>query len=120
MAIKDMVKAGLWIGTAQAVLRPGSLATALTAAGSNQATALALTSEVNVIGTAAASTGVALPAAFDIGDEFVVVNGGANAITVYPFVGGYINALAQNAGVSVAAGASQTFKAVTSTLFVTK
>lgn len=66
-----------------------STATGLTAAGSNQATALALTKQINVITTAAASTGVTLPAASTVGvGGFVVIfNAGANAIKVYGAVG---------------------------------
>lgn len=62
-----------------------SVAAGLTAAGTTRATALALTKEINVISAAAASTGVVLPPAsmVGIGGRVVVVNGGANAITVY-------------------------------------
>jgi hypothetical protein len=66
-----------------------STATGLTAAGTNQATALALTKAINVITTAAASTGVSLPSAATVGiGGFVVIfNGGASAIKVYGAVG---------------------------------
>lgn len=60
-------------------------ANGLTATGTNQATALPLTKAVNVIATAAASTGVVLPSAasIGIGGYVVVFNNGANPIKVY-------------------------------------
>jgi hypothetical protein len=66
-----------------------STATGLTAAGTNQATALALTKVINVVTTAAASTGVALPSAatVGIGGYVIIFNAGANAIKVYGAVG---------------------------------
>lgn len=62
-----------------------SVATGLTAAGTNQATALVLSKDVNVIGTAAASTGAVLPsvATVGVGASVEVFNDGANAIKVY-------------------------------------
>jgi hypothetical protein len=55
----------------------------LTAAGTNLATALVLTSFVNLVGTAAASTGVALPVECPIGQCVYIANNGANAVRVY-------------------------------------
>lgn len=62
-----------------------STATGLTAAGTTQANALALTKVINVITTAAASTGVNLPsaAAVGIGGYVAIFNDGANPIKVY-------------------------------------
>lgn len=62
-----------------------STGTGLTAVGTNRATSLALTKAVNVISTAAASTGVTLPSAatVGIGGKVVVFNNGANPIKVY-------------------------------------
>jgi hypothetical protein len=78
-----------------------TVATGLTAAGNSQGTALALTSTVNVIGTAAASTGVILPTAA-IGAEIVVINRGANTLSVYPPTSGQIDAAGTNAAVTLA------------------
>jgi len=57
----------------------------LVATGTTQATALPITKQVNVIATAAASTGVALPsaAAVGIGGYVAIFNDGANPIKVY-------------------------------------
>lgn len=57
----------------------------LTAVGNNRATSLALTKAINVISTAAASTGVTLPASASVGvgGWVDIYNDGANAIQVY-------------------------------------
>jgi hypothetical protein len=55
---------------------------ALVAAGTTRADALALVNHVNVIATAAASTGVVLPA-MNPNDEYTIFNNGANPIKVY-------------------------------------
>ena len=55
----------------------------LTAAGTNLATALVLTSFVNLVGTTAASTGVALPIECPIGQSVYISNNGANGLKVY-------------------------------------
>jgi hypothetical protein len=68
---------------------------ALTAAGSTQGTALALTRPINDVTTVAASAGVVLPAA-TAGMRIVIRNGGANSLNVYPASGGQINALGTN------------------------
>lgn len=98
--LKDMVGAGVQSHRGQAI--NGSVATGLTAAGNNQATGLALTASINVFGTVAASAGAVLPLG-RAGDSVTVRNGGANALSVYPPVGGSINGGSTNAAVSVAA-----------------
>lgn len=65
-----------------------SVLTALVAAGTNQATSLALSRNVNVIATAAASTGVSLPAGRYVGQECYIYNDGANPAQVYGVIGG--------------------------------
>jgi hypothetical protein len=55
----------------------------LTAAGTTVADALTLTSFVNLVGTAAASTGVRLPIECPIGQSVYIANNGANSIKVY-------------------------------------
>lgn len=55
----------------------------LTASGTTVADALTLTSFVNLVGTAAASTGVRLPIECPIGQAVYVANNGANAVRVY-------------------------------------
>ena len=60
----------------------GDGATALTAAGTNQATALQLSAVMNAIGTTAASTGVKLPPC-EAGAVVYVYNGGASTLQIY-------------------------------------
>jgi hypothetical protein len=93
---------------AQAIV--GEVANNLTAAGTTQGNALKLSAVTNVVTTAAASTGVQLPSTSQ-GDGIVVANLGANALLVYPVVGGAIQGGAANAGFSVAAGKTATFTA---------
>lgn len=96
---RKLVASGLPGPLANAVV--GDVANGLTATGTTQATALQLQADVNRFTTVAASSGAILPA-MNPGDSCVVFNGGANALLVYPPVGGTINALAANAGYSVA------------------
>lgn len=91
---------------AQAIV--GDVANALTAAGSTQGTALKLSAVNNIVTTAAASTGVQVPAMLQ-GDSVTVVNLGANALSVYPVTGGTIQGGAANAAFSVPTLKSATF-----------
>ena len=90
----------------------------ITAAGSTQGTAVALTRPINVVTTAAASTGVILPATV-AGMRMIVVNNGANALAVYPPSGGAINAIATNGSYSLAVGARLEFIAASTTQWYT-
>ena len=60
----------------------GDGATALTAAGTNQATALQLSAVMNALGTTASSTGVKLPPC-EAGAVVYVYNGGAQTLQIY-------------------------------------
>lgn len=75
-------------------------ATTLTAVGSSRVDALALTADVNNITSAAASTGVILPAA-TVGRIVVIFNGGASAITVYGAGSDTIDGAAAATGVTL-------------------
>jgi hypothetical protein len=77
----NVMRGGYSAGQAKAL--NGAIATGLTAAGTGLSDALALSADVNVIGTAAASTGVKL-ASCEKGDSQQIYNGGANAVKVYP------------------------------------
>lgn len=79
----------------------GTVATGISAAGSTQATATVLTSDVSFISTATASTGVLLPVG-EPSKTMTVFNGGANTMSIYPPVGGTINGGSVNAAVTVA------------------
>ena len=87
----------------------GDVATALTATGTTNADALALSATINQVSTTAASTGVRLMLP-ESGSGVVVINSGANALLVYPGTGAQINALtATTGGFSVAAGGRALF-----------
>lgn len=86
----------------------------LTATGNNRATALALTSDANLFTTVAASTGASLPAdstgAVGLFDTYIVVNHGANALSIYPGSGtGKIANGVAGAAFSIAATKTATF-----------
>lgn len=87
----------------------GDVADNLTALGSTQGTALLLSTAINIVTTAAASTGVILMPS-EVGAEVYVCNLGANALSVYPATGAAINAIAANGAFSVGAGKAATFK----------
>lgn len=85
-------------------------ATAITAhAGGGQASAVALTSEVNFIGTVStAGDSVKLPVAA-LGKRCVVFNNGASNLDVFPVSGSTIDSLALNAAYTIGPGRSRTF-----------
>ena len=84
-------------------------------AGTNAQGQGALTSDYNIITTAAANpSGVTLPTA-TTGRRIIVVNRGANPINVYPATGGTIDALAANASIQIAVGGVMMFNASSTT-----
>lgn len=91
----------------------GLFTNSLTATGSSQGTALAIPSDFVVFTTVAASTGGILPASTgnvaQPGDTYIVVNHGANALSVYPPNGGKIANGSTNAAFSVAASKTAWF-----------
>lgn len=94
-----LVQAGLSANQAAAV--QGTVAAALTATGTTQATALPLGADNNNFTTVAAGSGCILPA-MNPGDDITVYNGGANALLIYPPVGAQIKGLGANTGYSLA------------------
>lgn len=83
-----------------------TVSTGLTATGTTIADALQLVSVINVVGTAAASTGVKLPPNIPIGGLVVVQNNGANALNVFPHTAsGTLNGGSAGAAVTTAAAA---------------
>jgi len=78
---------------------------AVSAAGSTQAGATALTVDYNVVTTVGASAGVKLPTG-TAGRRIVIVNKGANTLKIYPVTSSYIDGEAINAAISVAANGS--------------
>jgi len=95
-----------------------SVQTGVSAAGSTQGTATALTKDINVVSTVSAGQGVVLPTAV-AGMMISVTNTSANSVLVYPATGGAINTLATNAGFTHTAGATLLYIAPTSTQWYT-
>jgi hypothetical protein len=89
-------------------LQYGSTSAAVSAAGTTQGTATALTSAYNVVTTVAAGAGVILPTPTAAGTSVSIVNKGANPLLVYPNSGAVIDAGAANAAISLPVGASYT------------
>lgn len=95
----------------------------MTAVGTTQANALVLPSDFNIITTAAASTGAILPVAgnvlnqVQVPDSIIVVNHGANAVLVYPPVGGKIANGTTNAGLSLGSLKTGTYNCVGPNLY---
>lgn len=87
-------------------------ASGLSAAGTNQGTAAAITNQTNEFTTVGSGQGAILPSP-EQGEFIFVANAGANALLVYPASGHSINALAANAAFSVAAGKNALFWAAT-------
>ena len=90
----------------------------ITAAGSTQGTATALTTSINNVTTTAASTGVLLPTAI-AGYRIVIRNGGASALNVYPNTSATINAGSVNVAYSLVAGGCIEFVAMNTTKWYT-
>ena len=86
---------------------PGA-ATGLTAAGSNQATATAVTSETNQFTNVPAGSGTML-AIVQVGATITIFNDGANGLRVYPPSGAAIGDAGINAPVTVQPGSSASF-----------
>lgn len=80
------------------------IASAVSAAGTVQGDATALTKYFNNVSTVGSGAGVRLPSATK-GKVIFVVNTGANALKVYPATGHTINAEAANAAITLAVGA---------------
>lgn len=83
-----------------------AVSTPQTATGTTQATAFAIASKFTLFGTVGASSGAILPTR----GRVLVVNNGANALSVYPPVGGNINGGTLNAAFSVTNAKSALFE----------
>lgn len=97
-----------------------SVGNALTAVGTNRATALQLAKQINNVTTAASGTGVILPtvAAAGIGAIVVVFNAGANTIQVYGASSDTIDTVAGSTGVALTNAKRAVFIAVAAATWV--
>lgn len=96
-----------------------SITTGITAAGSTQGTATALTKEINVVSTVSSgANGVVLPTAV-AGIVLIVNNTSANTLNVYPATGGAVNSGSTNTAYSHVSGASIQYYATSGTQWYT-
>jgi len=91
----------------------------ITASGTNQGTAYALSLGMNVITSAVAGTGVQLPTVVGSGRDVTVLNNSAQSVLVYPPTGYNIDSLAANLPVSIPAGASATYTSTSGSKYST-
>ena len=109
----DIMKGGVPAGMARAI--NGQVNSTVSAAGTAITDATDLISSINVVTTAAASSGVQLPSAM-IGDEIEILNLGANALTVYPDSSStQINAIAVGLGFLLAPNTAVKLRKFTAT-----
>ncbi len=92
-------------------------ATAITAAGTDQSTATALTAAISNITTTASGTGVKLPA-IAAGQQVTVYNNGANDLQVYSNNTATINGISGATGITLTAGSSLVFDAISSSAWL--
>jgi hypothetical protein len=90
----------------------------VSAAGTTQGGAAALTTSFNTITTVGSGSGVALPAAIK-GMRVVIVNLGANTLKIYPASGGAIDSASTNAAVTLTVNTGVTFEASSTTQWYT-
>jgi methyl coenzyme M reductase subunit C len=97
----------------------GAVKTAISAAGSTQGTATALSGgDINLVTTATALQGVQLPNA-EIQDSVIVFNDGSGVtIVVYPPSSGTINQLSANTGMNLVNNTAVMFVKVTATRWI--
>ena len=114
---KNIVGAGFsWLQAQNTDL--ASTKTGISAAGTTQGTATALTADINLVSTATALQGVQLYNGVQ-NDSMIVFNDNSGAtIVVYPPTGGQLNNLTVNAGIQVANNTLAEFFKVTSTRWI--
>ena len=95
-----------------------AVTTSITGNGATQATATALTTEINIVSAVSVGTGVRLPAAV-AGTVVYITNTSANSLLVYPPTNGIINAQAANAAFAQGANATLQYMAPTTTQWYT-
>jgi hypothetical protein len=106
--VARIIGAGLPALTAESIAGTSATNT-LTAAGTTQADANPIRFDITCYGSVASGAGAVLPSTSDVGDTRFIKNVGANALLVYPPVGGQIDALSVNAAFSVPVGKGCTF-----------
>jgi hypothetical protein len=92
----------------------------VSAAGTTTANATLLSASTQLVNVTTVSSGTGVRIGYCLtGWQITIKNNGANTLNVYPITGGSFNALATNAAITIAAGASQIFWATSSTTMQT-
>jgi hypothetical protein len=107
---------GANVTTSSYVIR--SVGTAISAAGTIQGDATALTKDINVVSTVSAGQGVRLPTAV-AGMVIIVNNTSVTSLNVYPATSAAVNSLATNAAYTHVAAASLQYYAISATQWYT-
>lgn len=94
-------------------------ANTVTAAGTTQGTATALSNMYNVVTTVPASSGVRLPNPASTGLKISVHNRGTNALNVYPASGATIDSASVNTAIALPSNSSITFESTSTTSWLT-
>jgi hypothetical protein len=95
-----------------------SVATGISAAGTVQGDATALTKDISVVSTVSSGQGVRLPVAI-AGMVLIINNTSANTVNVYPAAGAKVNSLATNGAYTHSSNSSLQYYAVSSTQWYT-
>ena len=112
----DIMKGGFSAGSARAI--GGQVHPTVSAAGTSISDATDLAASINVVTTAAASSGVQLPNC-EIGDSVEVLNLGANAVTIYPDTSSNrINSLTAGSGFLLGTSTAVMLRKYTSTRWI--
>lgn len=114
---KNVMRGGVSAAAAKA-LNGNEVQATLTAAGTTQATAVAMEGDVNVITTGTTGQGGILSAYAMAGDSQVVYNATSADLKVYPPTGGKVNQVATNGGFVLAPYTAVKCMKVTSTQWV--
>lgn len=100
--VVDLIAGPVWAANTVAAIADTALSDqSVTALGTNRATAYALIANITNVTTAAASTGVSLPAATKPGSRRIVFNNGASPIQVYALGSDTIDGTAGATGVTL-------------------
>lgn len=114
--VRNQMGGGVSAGTAAAI-NGRAINTAITAAGTTQGTATALTADVNIVTTATTGQGVILYNGV-IGDSQEIFNNTTVDIKVYPPTAGKVNQVDTNTGFVLAPETSVVVKKMTATQWV--
>jgi len=94
------------------------VATAVTAAGTTQATATELTAADSEVTTVASGAGVVLNRLLTSGEEMTVFNAGLNGLKVYPPTGMKFNSLPANAAMTLSVNTGVFFRCVSTSRII--